>query len=82
MTTVRWPRLKDENDAYPLQQKRGRYGEVGDVESWPSAEVNLIGRIFKTSRTVHQYKEVSVQFIRSFSGNIIILAVTRREERY
>ena len=35
-----WPRLKDENDAYQaLQQKRGRYGEVGDVESWPSVEV-------------------------------------------
>ena len=74
---------------HSLQHKRGRYGEVpGDVKSW-SRSRSLISGIFKTSRTVHQCKEVSTQFGRcpysllvSFSGNIIILEVPQREERY
>ena len=56
--------------------KRVRYGEVGDFRKL-AVSISLIGRIFKTSGTVHQYKEASVQFI-----SVIILEVSRREERY
>ena len=74
---------------HSLQHKRGRYGEEpGDVKKLAFSR-SLIGGIFKTSRTVHQYKEVSTQFglcpyslLVSFSGNIIILEVPQREERY
>ena len=59
-----WPRLKDENDAYQaLQKKRGHYGEVGDRCRKLAVSRSLISGIFKTSKTVHQYKEVSIQFI-------------------
>ena len=58
-TTVRWPRLKV---CISSATKRVRYGEVGDFRKL-AVSISLIGRIFKTSRTVHQYKEVSVQFI-------------------
>ena len=33
---------RSECRAYPLQQKRDRYGELGDVESWPSVDVWLV----------------------------------------
>ena len=60
-TVSRCPRLKV---CISSVRKRGCYGEVGDVELAVSR--SLIGRIFKTSRTVHQCKEVSVQFTSVF----------------
>ena len=69
---------------HPLQQTRGRYGEVGDVANWPSVEVWLV-EFLRPVGLSDQYKEVCTQFGRcpysllvSFSGNIMILEVSAR----